>query len=99
MQSPPPQIDEGLAGPASATKKASSKRHSYRKRCKSGIYCDEVSLESLLRYTHLPAPAAAKELGMGITGEDLRPQTARQAPVLHPSMSAETYDKEVPSCP
>lgn len=43
------------------------KTRSISKRCKSGIYVEDVTLEELLQYTHLPASKAANLIGMGIT--------------------------------
>jgi hypothetical protein len=42
-------------------------RRQIKKRCKSGIYVDEITLSDLLSVTHLPSGQAAQVLGLGIT--------------------------------
>lgn len=38
-----------------------------QKRCKSGVYIRDITLQDLLSHVHLPSNKAAKALGLGIT--------------------------------
>jgi hypothetical protein len=57
------------------------RKRTNRKPCKSGVFVSDISLEQLLRLTHLPSHQAAKALGLGITVR--RTLTSEHRPTTH----------------